>query len=334
MSAATETLLDARDVDVRFATPRGPVHAVRGAGFTLAPGETLAIVGESGSGKSALAKAVVRQHAAPFLRPRVAVAGEIRYANGRGAEDLLAVPPARLREIRAREIAIVFQEAMSALNPVLTIGFQVTEALRRRTPGLDRRTARMEAADLLARLGFAAPERGLDAFPHQFSGGMRQRVMLALAAARRPRLLICDEPTTALDVTIQAQLLATLAELQRDAGMAMLFITHDLGIVAQIADRVAVMYAGRIVETAPTAELYARPRHPYTHGLLASLPGWRGPRPERPLTGQAVDAAALPTGCAFAPRCPRAHAACGEDPPPRRLERGVTARCWMPVDHG
>ncbi|SEB03877.1 ABC transporter ATP-binding protein [Rubrimonas cliftonensis] len=321
-----EPLLSARGVTVTFATRAGPRMAVRGVDLDVAAGETVAIVGESGSGKSAFARAVLRQHQPPFTRSRVSVGGSILLGRAAGPVDLAQADARALRAVRAREIAMVFQEAMSALNPVMRIGRQVAEAARAAEPGLSRAAADARAAALLERMGVADAARRARDFPHQLSGGQRQRVMIAIAAARRPRLLIADEPTTALDVTVQARLLALLAELKRESGMAMLFITHDLGVVRRIADRVAVMYAGRLIELAPAATFFARPRHPYAAALLDSAPGRGG----APLAGRAPEPWAAPEGCAFHPRCPAADATCRREPPQAQTPAGW-ARCWRPV---
>ncbi|KMO18147.1 ABC transporter ATP-binding protein [Methylobacterium indicum] len=303
-------LLDVHGLGIAF--PRA--RPVQDLSFTVGPGETVALVGESGSGKSLTALALMR-----LLPPRGRIeSGTIRF-DGR---DIGSLSERRFREIRGREIAMVFQEPMTALNPVLTVGVQIAEVLRRHE-GLSARAARARAVDLLDRVRIPDPHRRVDAYPHQLSGGMRQRVMIAVAVACAPKLLIADEPTTALDVTIQAQVLDLIDSLRRDLGMAVLLITHDLGVVGQWADRVVVMYAGRRVEEAEPDALFDDPLHPYTRGLLAA-----SPRGRAALHGEVRRGEALPEipgsiasaqgqpGCAFAPRCPLAEARCRAAPPP------------------
>ena len=296
-------LLSVRDLSVAF----GRNTVVEGVSFDLAPGEILGVVGESGSGKSVTALSIMRLIPAPGR-----VTGRIDFAG----QDLMALPEARMREIRGRDIAMIFQEPMTSLNPVFTCGDQVMEALVHHR-GLDRAGARAEALKLLKLVEIPSAERRLDDYPHQLSGGMRQRVMIAMALACRPKLLLADEPTTALDATIQAQILDLLRGLQRELGMAVILITHDLGVVSEVAHRVLVMYAGRVVETSPAAEVFARPLHPYTEGLLASIPRLEGPI-ERldAIPGQVPAPDAMPAGCRFAPRCRYAKPACAASPPP------------------
>ncbi|SDQ40699.1 ABC transporter ATP-binding protein [Quadrisphaera sp. DSM 44207] len=297
-------LLSVRDLRVVFAARgRRPVHAVDGVSFDVRPGEVMGLVGESGSGKSVTSLAVTG------LLPRRAarVSGQA-LLDGR---DLLALPQRRLDELRGRDVAMVFQDPMTSLNPVVPVGLQITEVLRRHTPAT-RAQARERAVELLARVGIPDPRRRVREFPHQLSGGMRQRVMIAIALACSPRLLIADEPTTALDVTIQAQVLELLKELVVEQGTAMVLITHDLGVVAGLCDAVTVMYSGRVVERAGRRELFAHPRHRYTAGLLAAVPRLDAPRdaPLRPIPGTPRDVLAWADGCAFAPRCPAAAADC------------------------
>ncbi|MFZ9416485.1 MAG: ABC transporter ATP-binding protein [Alphaproteobacteria bacterium] len=296
-------LLSVRDLSVAF----GRNTVVEGVSFDLAPGEILGVVGESGSGKSVTALSIMRLIPAPGR-----VTGRIDFAG----QDLMALPEARMREIRGRDIAMIFQEPMTSLNPVFTCGDQVMEALVHHR-GLDRAGARAEALKLLKLVEIPSAERRLDDYPHQLSGGMRQRVMIAMALACDPQVLIAAEPTTALDVTIQAQILDLLRGLQRELGMAVILITHDLGVVSEVAHRVLVMYAGRVVETSPAAEVFARPLHPYTEGLLASIPRLEGPI-ERldAIPGQVPAPDAMPAGCRFAPRCRYAEPACAASPPP------------------
>jgi oligopeptide/dipeptide ABC transporter ATP-binding protein len=290
-------LLDVRHLSTQFTTRGGVVRAVDDVSWDIREGETVALVGESGCGKSVSALSVMRLVAAPAGR---IVGGEIWF-RGR---DLLRLGEEEMRRIRGREIAMIFQEPMTSLNPVLTIGRQLTEGLEIHL-GLDGARAAARAAELLGMVGIPDPERRLAQYPHQFSGGMRQRIMIAMALACEPALVLADEPTTALDVTIQAQILELMKILSRRLGVAMLIITHNLGVVARYADRVNVMYAGRIVERGDARELYARPRHPYTLGLLRSVPRLDAPRRARlhPIEGHPPDLARLPRGCAFAPRC-------------------------------
>ena len=296
-------LLSVRDLSVAF----GRNTVVEGVSFDLAPGEILGVVGESGSGKSVTALSIMRLIPSPGR-----VTGRIDFAG----QDLMALPEPRMREIRGRDIAMIFQEPMTSLNPVFTCGDQVMEALVHHR-GLDRAGARAEALKLLKLVEIPSAERRLDDYPHQLSGGMRQRVMIAMALACRPKLLLADEPTTALDATIQAQILDLLRGLQRELGMAVVLITHDLGVVAEVAHRVLVMYAGKVVETAPSDAIFARPFHPYTEGLLASIPRLEGPISRLDaIPGQVPPPDAMPAGCRFAPRCRYAEPACAASPPP------------------
>jgi len=314
-------LLSVRDLTVNFAAARGQVRAVAGVSFDLAPGETLGLVGESGCGKTVTAMSILRL----LPTPPAQVTGEIRFQG----EELSRCPEARMRQIRGNRIAMVFQEPMTALNPVLTIGEQVAEALRLHR-GLSHHQAWREAGAALARVGFPDASRRLAHYPHQLSGGLRQRALMAMALACDPELLIADEPTTALDVTIQAQILALLAKLKAELGLAVLFITHNLGIVAQTADRVVVMYAGVMVEQAPTSELFRRPDHPYTVGLLNSVPrlDFRHPPGEILSAIAGHLPAEPPPGCLFRDRCPLAHGRCLEEPPWVEVSPGHTVRCW------
>jgi peptide/nickel transport system ATP-binding protein len=291
----TEALLEVRDLSVRFETDDGTAQAVDRFSFSLAPREVLGIVGESGCGKSVTMMSLLR-----LLPPTAAVTGEALF----DGEDLLAASQARLRRIRGREISFVFQEPMTSLNPAFTVGRQVGEVLRRHL-GLSRPAARERAVELLDLVRIPAPRRRVHEYPHQLSGGMRQRVMIAMALACDPKLLIADEPTTALDVTIQAGILDLMRDIRDRLGTAIVLITHNLGVVADIADRVVVMYAGRKAEEAPVRELFAHPQHPYTLGLLGAIPR-RGVDRLREIPGL-VPALAEPLPyCAFAPRCPRA----------------------------
>jgi oligopeptide transport system ATP-binding protein len=301
-------LLEIDDLSVIFRSERGEVRAVSSVSLKVDAGETLAIVGESGSGKSVTALSVLRLLGSAGRVARGSICFE--------GEDLVNVSDARMRATRGNRIAMIFQEPMSSLNPTLTVGRQVAEPIRlhRRVSWED---ALSQAARLLEMVAIPDAAKRLGDYPHQFSGGMRQRVMIAMALACQPRLLIADEPTTALDVTVQAQILDLLKSLTRDMGVALVLITHDLGLVARYADRVAVMYAGRVVETAPARQLIENPLHPYTRGLMTSTPGAaKQPRQRlHTIAGQPPDLAALPPGCAFAPRCSHAHAACLAAPP-------------------
>jgi oligopeptide transport system ATP-binding protein len=305
----TAPLLQVRNLTTRFRTERGTVTAVDALSLDVAAGETVAIVGESGSGKSVTALSILRLIPDP---PGRIESGEVVF-EGR---DLLKLDDTGIQAIRGNKIAMIFQEPMSSLNPALTVGLQVGEPinLHRRAPWAQ---ALEKAKELIGRVRIADAASRLASYPHQYSGGMRQRVMIAMALACEPRLVIADEPTTALDVTVQAQILDLLKELTRETGSALILITHDLGVVARYADRVAVMYGGRIVETAPARELYADPRHPYTRGLMASVPRLDGDaRRLVPIDGQPPDLAALPGGCAFAPRCAYAFEPCRIERPP------------------
>lgn len=323
-----DLLLDIEALSVTFNTGAGPLRAVRGASLTLARGETVALVGESGSGKSTLAKALIRLNEAPFTVSNTRIEGRASLNVNGGTRDLVSATTKQMRQVRARDIAMVSQDALSGLNPVLTVGWQVAEALASAEPGLARPLRRERTISLLAEVGLPDPEKIYLRFPHQLSGGQRQRVMIAIAVARQPALLIADEPTTALDVTVQARILRLLNEQKRKSGAAILFITHDLGVVARIADRVAVMYAGEIVEVAPVTDFLQKPRHPYTAGLLASVPG--SPRQYPKLKGYAPEPRAVPQGCAFRTRCPIAGSDCEAAPPMTSLA-GRQTRCWRNV---
>jgi oligopeptide/dipeptide ABC transporter ATP-binding protein len=314
-------LLEVQDLVVHFDTPRGQLTAVAGVNFELAAGETLGLVGESGCGKTVTAMAILRL----LPTPQATVSGTIRFLG----EDLSGSPEERLRQIRGDRIAMVFQEPMTALNPVFTVGEQIMEVLRLHR-GLSNPEARREAAAALSRVGLPDAGRRLGQYPHQLSGGLRQRAMIAMALACEPDLLIADEPTTALDVTIQAQILALLARLRAEMGLSILFITHNLGIVAQTADRVAVMYAGLIVEQAATRELFKHPGHPYTRGLLGAVPrlDFRHPPGELLATVKGhVPTEPLP-GCLFRDRCPEARDRCLEEPPWVEVSPHHLVRCW------
>jgi oligopeptide/dipeptide ABC transporter ATP-binding protein len=317
-------LLDVRNLQTHFFTRAGVVRAVDGVSWDVQEGETVALVGESGCGKSVSALSIMRLIPAPGGR---IVGGQV-FFKGR---DLLLLPDEEMRRVRGREIAMVFQEPMTSLNPVLTIGRQLTEGLEIHL-GLTAADAVRRAAELLQMVGIPDPQRRLRQYPHQFSGGMRQRMMIAMALACNPPLVLADEPTTALDVTIQAQILELMKDLSRRLGAAMLIITHNLGVVARYADRVNVMYAGRIIERGSARQLYATPRHPYTLGLLRSVPRLDEPRRERlaPIEGQPPDLTRLPPGCAFAPRCAFVAERCLTEVPALRPVQGDghVAACW------
>jgi len=316
-------LLEVEDLRITFPSAAGTSRPVDGVSFSLDRGELLALVGESGSGKSLTALALLRLVPPPGV---IAPGSAIRL----DGTDLLALDSAALRGVRGRRIGMIFQDPMTSLNPVFTVADQIVESVRahRRMSKAD---ARARALALLQEVGIPDPAARLDQYPHQLSGGMRQRVMIAIALASEPELLIADEPTTALDVTVQAQILEVLDRLRTARGMAVLLITHDLGIVAGRADRVAVMYAGRLVEEAPTPELFASPSHPYTRGLLASVPRLTGPVTRlTPIAGTVPPPTAWPAGCRFHPRCPAVLPRCPtDDPPPLRVRDGHQMRCWL-----
>ncbi len=294
------------DLNVEFRTELGLVKAVDGVSYDIEPGETVAIVGESGCGKSVSALAVLGLVSTP---PGKITRGTIQF----GGRDLLSLSEAEIQNVRGREIGMIFQEPMTSLNPVLSIGLQLTESPRRHF-GLTRAQAKTRAIDLMKMVGIADPESRLKQYPHHFSGGMRQRVMIALALSCEPKLIIADEPTTALDVTIQAQILELMKSLTERLGASLVIITHNLGVVARYANRVNVMYAGRIVESGTTTEIFSRPQHPYTVGLLNSVPRMDRDHGERlvPINGQPPDLAKLDSGCAFYPRCTWAKEQCLE----------------------
>jgi oligopeptide/dipeptide ABC transporter ATP-binding protein len=320
--AGADPVLAVRDLRVTFDGPAGPVRAVDGVTFDLRPAEVLAVVGESGSGKSVTAMTLLGLTRGQARR----IEGEVRY----GGRNLLDLPDRDLRPVRGAEIAMVFQDPMTSLNPTKTVGRQIVDVLRLHT-GASRAQARGRAVELLEEVGIPQPRRRVDAYPHEFSGGMRQRAMIAMAIACEPSVLIADEPTTALDVTIQAQVLELLARLRETHGTAVVLITHDLGIVADLADRVAVMYAGRLVEQAARDRLFYTPQHPYTWGILASVPRIDRAKAARltPIEGTPPALDALPAGCAFRDRCPVAFDRCVEPPPlePRSAPDHLDA-CW------
>src|SRR5580704_5304990 len=318
------TILEVRGLTVELPTTSGWIRPVDDVSFTLNEGETLGIVGESGSGKTMLSLALMG------LEPHGARhSGEAWLASKSGQQNILASPAEELRAIRGRDIAMIFQEPMTALNPVLRVGEQVAEAIRVHEPAAGEKEIQDRVLQSLERAALPDPQRRARQYPHQLSGGLRQRVMIAMALAAGPRILIADEPTTALDVTVQKQILELLAKLRRELQLSLLFITHDLGVVAQVADRVIVMYAGRIVEEGPTAEVLRRPRHPYTEGLLRAAPRLaRGNLIPIPGTVPALNA--LPPGCAFAPRCPYRVTECDAVVPELRpASKNHSARCIL-----
>jgi len=319
VSPRTE-LLAISDLHVEFATDAGPVAVVRGVDLNIAAGETVALVGESGSGKSVTAMSVMR-----LTEGRVS-AGRIEF-RGR---DLSRLPDAEMRRIRGGQIGMIFQEPMTSLNPVFTIGRQIEEVLVLHQQ-LSARAARAQALELLARVGIPSPERRIAQYPHELSGGMKQRVMLAMAVACRPQLLIADEPTTALDVTIQAQILELLRSLRREFGMAVLLITHDLGVVAHFAERVLVMYAGKIVEQGSVRDVFKRASHPYTQALLTALPDPLKPAKRlEAIPGRVPSPSMLPAGCAFCARCARAFEPCpSQQPPLFEVAPGHDTACFL-----
>ena len=329
LAAAAGAVLEVEELRTEFRTPAGPLRAVDGVSFAVRAGETLCVVGESGCGKSVTALSVLRLVSSP---PGRIAGGRVLF----GGRDLLALPEPEMERIRGNEISMIFQEPMTSLNPLHTVGRQVSESIALHA-GLSRRDAKARAVEMLRGVSIPDPERRAGAYPHQLSGGMRQRVMIAMALSCTPKVLIADEPTTALDVTIQAQILDLIREQQRRLGTAVVLITHDMGVVAETADRVVVMYAGRKVEEAGAADLFERAAHPYTRGLLGSIPhlddaarsrGARRPRLNE-IKGTVPSLARLPPGCSFAPRCGFADDRCREAAPPIAPHRpGHLVACW------
>ncbi|MEF9906171.1 ABC transporter ATP-binding protein [Streptomyces sp. P9-A2] len=330
-------LLDVRDLHVEFHTRDGVAKAVNGVNYSVDAGETLAVLGESGSGKSVTAQAIMGILDMP---PGRIPQGEIMF---RG-QDMLKMSEEQRRRIRGRKIAMIFQDALSSLNPVLSVGYQLGEMYRVHE-GLSKKAAKAKAIEMMDRVKIPAAAARVNDYPHQFSGGMRQRIMIAMALALEPDLIIADEPTTALDVTVQAQVMDLLAELQREYQMGLILITHDLGVVADVADKIAVMYAGRIVERAPVRELYKNPGHPYTKGLLESIPRLDQKGQELyAIKGLPPNLTSIPSGCAFNPRCPMAQDICRTDVPPLHpmsapdgtelVGRGSACHFWKETLHG
>lgn len=313
-------VLEVRSLEVTFPTVDGPVAAVRGVDLTLEAGQVLGVVGESGSGKTVTMLAVLG-----LLPATARMAGSVRF-NGR---ELIGLAPSELRKLRGSGIGMIFQDPRTSLNPVRTIGSQIVEGIRIHHPEVSRKQALARAVDLLDRVGIPQPDRRARDYPHQFSGGMCQRAMIAMAVANDPAVLVADEPTTALDVTIQAQILDLLRDVRSDKGVSIVLISHDLGVVAGLADQVAVMYAGRVVEHGSVDAVYDRPRHPYTQGLLASIPRLTdtGRSRLRSIGGGAPSLLDLPAGCAFAPRCPCVQADCRTDDPGLRPVGSLRVAC-------
>ncbi len=324
-ATAAPPVVSVRDLRVRFVTRDGPVHAVNGVSFDLAPGEVLGILGESGSGKSVTLRALMGL----LSESRARVEGEIRVTG----LDVNRLTEAETAALRGRTIAMIFQEPMLTLDPVFTIGAQIEETVVRHE-GVSRRAARARALELLEMVQIPDPARRLRAYPHEMSGGMRQRAMIAIALSCRPAVLLADEPTTALDVTVQIQILLLLRALQREFGMAVIFVTHDVGVAVEVADRLAVMYAGRFVETGPMDAVIRAPRHPYTQGLLAStVHGSFRDRRLEAIPGMPPAPSELGLGCAFAPRCPHVEDRCiAADPPEHRVALDHAARCVRAAD--
>lgn len=328
-TSATESVLDVKDLHTVFHTADGTVHAVNGVSFSLKPGELLGVVGESGSGKSVTMMSLMKLLPMP---PGEITRGEVHF----GGRDLTKTSMRDLRQIRGGEIGFVFQDPMTSLNPVFNVGFQIMEPLRQHM-GMSKRAAKDRAVELLELVGIPSARDRLNDYPHQFSGGMRQRVMIAIALACDPKVLIADEPTTALDVTIQAQILELVKKLRQELGMAIIWITHDLGVVAGIADRVIVMYGGQIVEHATVGDLFERPQHPYTRALLDTLPSMDETRTDRlpSIQGSPPSLTKPLTSCPFAPRCANRLARCSlENPPLISTRPGHDSACWWDPEGG
>jgi len=317
----TAPLLEVRHLRVEFNTRRGTLVAIDDVSFDIAPGEVLGVVGESGAGKSITGTAIIG-----LLEPPGRIAGGEILLEGRRIDNL---PPEALRKIRGREIGAIFQDPLTSLNPLYTVGRQLVETIQTHLP-LDAAAARKRAIELLGEVGIPAPERRIDHYPHQFSGGMRQRVVIALALCANPKLVIADEPTTALDVSIQAQIITLMKRLCRDNGTAVMLVTHDMGVIAETADRVAVMYAGRIVEIGPVQEVIHNPQHPYTAGLMGSIPAVGSTLERLPqIEGSMPRLNAIPAGCPFNPRCPRVFDRCKVERPDLLAADNSMAACWL-----
>jgi len=321
-------MLKVRNLHIGFKTPEGFVRAVTGVGFDIGPGESVALVGESGSGKSVTALSCLRL----LPEPQASVTADVMDFDG---TNLLTLAPGEMRKVRGNKISMIFQEPMTSLNPLLTVGFQIAEVASLHM-GFDKKKALAYAVEMLGRVGIPDAEKRAGEYPHRLSGGMRQRVMIAIALVCSPRFLIADEPTTALDVTIQAQILKLIDDLQKESGMAFLLVTHNMGIVAQKAERVMVMYAGQIVESAPTADIFDRPAHPYTAGLLASIPSATEKVARlNVIRGTVPSPMFFPAGCRFNPRCPFATKECADEQPEiREMEPGHLVRCHYPLRQG
>jgi oligopeptide/dipeptide ABC transporter ATP-binding protein len=328
-----DKILEVANLKTYFETHEGTVRAVDDISFEIASGETLGVVGESGCGKSVTALSIMQL--VPPPRGKI-VGGTIRLNVDDGSTELTSLKPRgrEMRSIRGNDIAMIFQEPMTSLNPVYTVGEQIMEAVRLHQ-GVDDKAARQRAVDMLGRVNIGNPDQTVDGYPHQLSGGMRQRIMIAMALSCDPKLLIADEPTTALDVTIEAQILELIEELQRELGMSVMFITHDLDVIGEIADRVIVMYTGKVVERAKTEDIFYNPSHPYTQALLKSIPKIGRDTKLEPISGSVPNLLNLPNGCYFAPRCPHAMEKCAKDDPPV-FEVGDShfARCWLHEQSG
>ncbi len=322
-----QTLLSIKNLSTYFHTPEGVIRAVEGVNFDILKGACLGVLGESGCGKSVTALSIMQLIPSP---PGEISSGSIQFAG----KDLLRFSSRQMRSIRGKEISMIFQEPMTSLNPVYTVGNQIGETYRIHE-GLDARQAKEKSIEMLSLVGIPSPQKRVDEYPHQLSGGMRQRVMIAMAIGCQPKLLIADEPTTALDVTIQAQILDLMAGLQEEMGMSIMMITHDLGVIAEISDKVVVMYAGQVVEQSSIDELFKHPLHPYSRGLLNSIPKLgdkfvRGKQPLREISGQVPDLINLPSGCLFASRCPKVEKKCLENVPQLiEIAPGHDVRCWL-----
>ncbi len=322
MTMTVKPLLDVKDLKVHFHTERGRVTAVDGVTFHVNQGEIVGLVGESGCGKSVTSQSILRL----FDEKTVQYEGKIEFKGN----NLLALPRGKMQEIRGNEIAMIFQDPLSSLNPVYTIGYQIAESILLHQ-NVSKKEAYAQAVEMLRRTGIPSPEKRINEYPHQLSGGMQQRVMIAIALSCQPQLLIADEPTTALDVTIQAQILELIVQLNQELGMGVIFITHDLGVVAEICTRVVVMYLGQIVEEADTHSLFTNPLHPYTKGLIKSIPHLDGDRSQNlhVIEGTVPSLDHIPTGCRFAPRCPYADALCREKMPELTVQlNSQKVRCW------